>query len=116
MSRTTSEQPVFEIGVVYRKHNKHYLAVTNRILLSFKDGAPVEVKPNQRYDSVRSISVDELCRDWGITLKDLDEVTKAYLVMPAAVLKTRPRGSRKRRAADEDAWRALRTIRIHYSA
>lgn len=115
MSRT-SEQPIFEIGVVYRKNNKHYLAVTNRILISFKDGEHHEVKPNQRYDSVRSISVDELCRDWGITLKDLDEITKSYLAPPPEVLKTRPRGSRKRRAADEDAWRALRTIRIHYSA
>ena len=113
MSQTSSKAPMFEIGVVYRKNNRHFLAVTNRILISFKKGKAFEVRPNHRYDSVRSISVEELCKQWGVTLRDLDAITTKYLAADPQTLKTRPRGSRRRQAADADAWRALRTIRIH---
>lgn len=106
----------FEIGVVYRKGTRLFLAVTNKILISFKNSEVFEVRPNHRYESVRSISVEELCKRWGIGLKDLDKITSSYLSPPIAQLKTRPRGSRRRRAAAEDAWRQLRTIRVHYSA
>ena len=106
----------FEIGVVYRKATRLFLAVTDKILISFKNSEVFEVRPNHRYESVRSISVEELCKRWGIGLKDLDSITSAYLAPPPELLKTRPRGSRRRRAADEDAWRQLRTIRVHYSA
>jgi len=106
----------FEIGVVYRKGTRLFLAVTNKILISFKNSEVFEVKPNQRYESVRSISVEELCKRWGIVLSALDKITTSYLAPPPETLKTRPRGSRRRRAADEDAWRQLRTIRVHYSA
>ncbi|MBL4844505.1 MAG: hypothetical protein JKY65_03170 [Planctomycetes bacterium] len=106
----------FEIGVVYRKGTRHFLAVTNKILISFKNSEVFEVRPNHRYESVRSISVEELCKRWGIALRGLDKITSSYLSPPIATLKTRPRGSRRRRAADEDAWRQLRTIRVHYSA
>ena len=103
---------MFEIGVVYKKNNRFFLAVTDRILVSFREGQPMEVRPHHRYDLVRSISVEKLCAHWGVTLDDLDRVTAAYLAPAPEVVKTRPRGSRRRRAADELAWREFRTMRL----
>lgn len=102
----------YEIGVVYRKSGKLYLAVTEKTLISFKDGEMQEVRPQARYEMVRSISCEDLVARWGITLDRLDEVTAAYLAPATEGLKTRPRGSRRQRAADEMAWRDLRTIRL----
>lgn len=104
----------YEIGVVYRKNGRHFLAVGGRTLISFDgDGNKQEVRPTgSRYEAVRTISVEDLCRGWGITLTDLDEVTTSYLAPPIETLKTRPRGSRRTRVADEFAWRSLRMIRV----
>lgn len=103
---------LFEIGVVYRKNSRYYLAVSERMLITFKGGELQEIRPYARYDVVRSISVEELCGKWGITLDHLDEVTSRYLAPSAEGVKPRPRGSRRQRAADELAWRCLRTIRL----
>ncbi len=103
---------LFEIGVVYRKNSRYYLAVSERMLITFKSGQLQEIRPYARYDVVRSISVEELCGKWGITLDHLDEVTARYLAPSAEGVKPRPRGSRRQRAADELAWRCLRTIRL----
>jgi len=102
----------FEIGVVYKKSGRHYLAVTDKVLISFKNGDMQEVRPQARYDVVRSISVDELCSNWGINLDRLDEATSQYLAPPEENLKTRPRGSRRQRAADEEAWKSMRITRL----
>ena len=104
----------YEIGVVYRKQGRHFLAVAPRTLISFdKDGRKHEVRPTgTRYEAVRTISVEDLCRGWGISLSELDEVTTSYLAPPPETLKTRPRGSRRNRVADEFAWRSLRLIRL----
>ena len=102
----------FEIGVVYRKNSRHFLAVSNKILVTFKKGSPLEVKPYAKYEVVRTISVEELCRLWEIDLATLDEVTSKYLAPSSEGLKTRPRGSRRQRAADEFAWKNLRLIRL----
>jgi hypothetical protein len=103
---------LFEIGVVYRKNSRYYLAVSERTLITFKNGEVQEIRPYARYDVVRSISVEELCGKWAITLDHLDEVTAKYLAPSAEGVKPRPRGSRRQRAADELAWRCLRTIRL----
>ncbi|MCO5165953.1 MAG: hypothetical protein M9894_06250 [Planctomycetes bacterium] len=103
---------LFEIGVVYRKNSRYYLAVSERMLITFKSGQLQEIRPYARYDVVRSISVEELCQKWGISLDHLDEVTARYLAPSAEGVKPRPRGSRRQRAADELAWRCLRTIRL----
>jgi hypothetical protein len=103
---------LFEIGVVYRKNSRYYLAVSERTLITFKNGEVQEIRPYARYDVVRSISVEELCGKWTITLDHLDEVTARYLAPSAEGVKPRPRGSRRQRAADELAWRCLRTIRL----
>lgn len=111
-SRRKAPVTLFEIGVVYRKNSRYYLAVSERMLITFKGGQLQEIRPYARYDVVRSISVEELCAKWGITLDHLDEVTARYLAPSAEGVKPRPRGSRRQRAADELAWRSLRTIRL----
>lgn len=104
---------LYEIGVVYRKGGRLFLAMSERTLITFdKDGELVEVKPVARYDAVRTISVEDLCGRWGITLDHLDEVTQRYLMAQAAEARPRPRGSRRQRVADEFAWKTMRLIRI----
>jgi len=115
MSSKNNNGVSFEIGVVYRKNGRFFLAVSNKVLMTFKDGQPSEVRPYHRYDSVRGVSVEDLCRQWGIKLSDLDAATSKYLAPSEEGLKTRPRGSRRKRAADEHAWRALRTIRVSFA-
>ncbi|MGE0708029.1 MAG: hypothetical protein AB7N76_17535 [Planctomycetota bacterium] len=111
MSNQATES-TYEIGVVYRKGKQLFLAVTNRLLITYKDAALQEVKPQARYDVVRGLSVEELCGEWGIPLSELDETTYRYLAPSREGLKTRPRGTRRKAAADEDSWRQLRTIRL----
>ncbi len=102
----------FEIGVVYRRGNRLFLAVQTDVLVTFKDGAAQQVRPQGKYEVVRSISVEELCARWQITLDVLDTTTAAYLAPATEGLKTRPRGSRRTRVADEFAWRNLRLTRL----
>ena len=104
--------PKYEIGVVYKKGNRHCLAVAGKTLITFKGGQIQEVRPQAKYEVVRSISVEALCKIWGITLDELDKGTAAYLSPSTEGIKPRPRGSRRRRAADEHAWRNLRLIRL----
>lgn len=104
--------PMFEIGVVYRKNGRLYLAVSERDLITFKNGRVVEVKPYNKYEVVRSISVDELCKRWGITIEQLDRETAKFLAPSPEGIKPRPRGSRRQRVADEYAWKTLRLIKV----
>jgi hypothetical protein len=104
--------PRFEIGVVYKKNARYFLAVSESTLIGFRDGKLQEVKPQARYDVVRSISVETLCSLWGITLDELDRHTSRYLAPSDLEVRTRPRGSRRRRAADEFVWRNLRLTRL----
>ena len=104
--------PMFEIGVVYRKNSRLYLAVSERDLITFKNGRLVEVKPYNKYEVVRSISVDELCKRWGITIEQLDRETSKFLAPSPEGIKPRPRGSRRQRVADEFAWKSLRLIKV----
>lgn len=102
----------FEVGIVYKKGNQLFIAVTSTTLVTFKAGKVVEVKPQSPYDNVRSISVDELCEHWGITLDNLDEMTASYLPVPQDSLKTAPRGTRRNRQDADLIWREIRSGRL----
>jgi hypothetical protein len=102
----------FEIGVVYRKAGKLFLAVSAREVITIKNGRTIKIRPHVPYDAVRSISVEELCEAWGIELDEFDRVTNAYLAPVQTGLKTRPRGERRNTQAEEDLWRRVRTGRI----
>jgi hypothetical protein len=107
---------LYEIGVVYRKNARFFLAVSDRTLITYRDGGIQEVKPYVKYDAVRTISVEELCRRWGVSLDHLDTITSKYLAPANEGIKPRPRGSRRRRVVDEQAWRNLRLIRLARTA
>lgn len=105
------EAAPYEIGVVYQKGGRYHLAVSERTLVTFKNGRVREVRPHTPYEPVRSMSVEELCRAWGIDARRLDELMARYVTPTTA--RTRPRGSsRRERAAAELAWMVLRTRRI----
>jgi hypothetical protein len=104
--------PRFEIGVVYKKGSRYCLAVSENTLITFKDGKLQEVRPYAKYDVVRSISVETLCKLWGVSLETLDKQTSKYLAPSNEGIRPRPRGSRRRAAADEALWRNLRLTRL----
>ncbi|MCA8923395.1 MAG: hypothetical protein KDD82_16380 [Planctomycetes bacterium] len=104
----------YEVGVVYTRGGCYLLAVSTDTLITFEDGEPREAKPSKRgVEAVRSLSVEQLCTRWGVTLDALDKATAKYLAPSIEGIQPRPRGSRRRRAAaDEFAWKEMRTIRL----
>ena len=104
--------PHYEIGVVYKKNSRLYLAVTDRELISFKKGQQIEVRPYVKYDVVRHLTVTDLCSRWGITTEALDHAAKSYFTPSQQGIKPRPHGSRSLRSTEDQRWRAYRTIRL----
>lgn len=72
----------FEIGCVYTKEMRYYLAVEADTLISAYDGEAIAVKPrnHESYRYVKSISVQDLCDVWNITMDRLDEISHAMLM------------------------------------
>ena len=104
--------PHYEIGVVYKKNSRFYLAVSDRQLISFKDGRALEVRPYLKYEVLRQITVNHLCDRWGIEIDQLDAVTRPYFSPAEEGIKPRPRGTRQTRAMEDHRWRTHRTIRL----
>lgn len=102
----------YEIGVVYEKGPRRFIAVDSRTLVSCAGGRVSKVQPQTQYSAVRSISVEKLCERWEIDLDTFDFLMADYLAPPATVAKTRPRGSRRKKDEDEEYWRRHRTGRI----
>lgn len=102
----------FEIGLVYRKGPRFFIAVSPTTLVSCQDGIKEQIQPRDGYDMVRSISVEELCLKWEIELYEFDALMSAYLKPPETTLKTRPRGTKRRKTDDDEYWRRHRTGRI----
>lgn len=111
-AKTRRPMQNFEVGIVYQRNCRYYLSVTPSTLVTFKNGKIVEVRPYSAYAPVRTISVDELCQRWEITLDRLDEMTAQYLPVPQGSVKPAPRGSRRDRKNDEAVWRDLRSGRV----
>lgn len=105
----------FEIGVVYEKANRLFIAIKPSTLVSCRGGKAIQVKPVSRYSPVRTISVEELCDRWGISLNEFDNLMSTELAAPKTPDKTRPRGSRRTKNADDAYWQHLRTGRILHS-
>lgn len=105
--------PEFEIGVVYRKETRHFIAVSDVLLVSCAKGLVTEVKPyGKSYSAVRSISVEALCDRWDISLDQFDLLMDGYLTPPQTSIKPRPRGERRKKGDDDEYWQRHRTGRI----
>jgi hypothetical protein len=102
----------FEIGLVYRKGPNYFIAVDQSTLVCCALGETSFVRPHSGYDMVRSISVEELCEKWEIELDEFDVLMADYLKPPETDLKTRPRGSKRKKTDDDEYWRRHRTGRI----
>ena len=102
----------FEIGLVYKRNQRFYLAVSSDKLITRKNGKMVETKPSAQYDVVRSISVEVLSESWGLTLDQFDQTTKEHLSPLETVGKTRPRGTCRKTSSEDEYWRRSRTGRI----
>jgi hypothetical protein len=68
----------YEVGMTYTKSGKFFLAVDSRTLVTFRDGDFIEINPYSRYEPARSLSVESLCRHWGVKIERLDEVSRQY--------------------------------------
>jgi hypothetical protein len=101
----------FEIGLVYQKGNRLFIAIDPSTLVSFRGGAAAKIRPNTQYGAVRSCSVEKLCEQWEITLDEFDAEMSQYL-FPQQTTKTRPRGQRRTKGKERDYWRRHRTGRI----
>lgn len=101
----------YEVGNIYRNNGCYYIAVGHQELLSLKNGEVVHRKPYTQYDYVRTMTVEQLCQEWGINLDTLDRLMAPH-VMPKTN-KTRPPGNRRRSlkmATDE--YYQLRLARV----
>ena len=105
-----------EIGSVYRRKGRVYLAVDCDRLISYVSGECEEVVLMcKEFEIDRSLSVDLLLSAWGITLDELDRTTYLYL-RPAdhRNVGVRQRRSKRRGGNDEELeiFRALRLQRV----
>ena len=102
----------YEIGVVYQRGSRYFIAVDDKTLVCCAGGDVSKVQPTTQYQLVRSISVEKLCEEWGIELDTFDFLMADYLAPPQDTVKTRPRGSRIKKDEAEDYWKRHRTGRI----
>jgi len=102
----------FEIGVVYQKGSKFFLAVDQSTLVACKSGSLTRVRPTTTYNPVRSMTVEKLCAHWDLSLDQFDDLMSEHLSPEPTSIKPRPRGTRRRKEADEEYWRRYRTGRI----
>jgi len=85
----------FEIGVVYaNSRGRKHLAISPAKLLFCKESSPVVYEPGSGCSVCRETSVEDLCKEWGVTLEEFDTLCGQYLA-PAPPTRTRPRGSRR---------------------
>lgn len=101
-----------EIGLVYRRNEKFFIAVNETTLVNGEKGLVSEIRPHSKYDLVRNITVEELCEAWDVSLDQFDVLMQGYLSPADVEIKARPRGSRKNKKVDDDYWRRHRTGRI----
>lgn len=102
----------YEIGVVYRRGSRHFIAVDSTTLLSLRGGSVTKIQPSVQHPQVRSISVEKLCESWEIDLDTFDLLLADYMTPPQDAIKTRPRGARRKKGDDDEYWRRHRTGRI----
>lgn len=71
---------MYDIGMVYKKKGRYYLAVDSKKLLTFAKGRPIVYRGRKALQKEHSMSVRELCAAWKITVEFLDRVVEQYLL------------------------------------
>ena len=72
----------FEIGEVYEKNGRFFLAVSPTTVVTYIKGEFKEITPYSRYEPYRGFGVQNLARKWGIEVSALDELSTKYFTPP----------------------------------
>lgn len=72
----------FEIGEVYEKNGRFFLAVSPTTVVTCINGEFKEINPYSRYEPYRGFGVSKLAEKWGIEVSALDELSKKYFTPP----------------------------------
>lgn len=109
--------PRFEIGCLYKKKGigRIFLAISHTKLISVKKGKLTKTAPQAQYKHCNELTFGDLCENWDVSEVRLDEITQEYLPPPVSK-RTAPKGSRRRKAADEFFWKELRSAKLPLSA
>jgi len=68
-----------EVGIVYRHGDNNFIAINDRELIGFDNRRPIIVSPEKKPPFNKQASVEDLCREWGISVQELDaEVSNRY--------------------------------------
>lgn len=97
-----------EVGMVYTRGDRVFLALDDDVLLNGRGGSPRRVSRRASDRVSRGISVDDLCQRWAVTVEQLDAWAREHLRRPTPK-RTRGRGARRRNQID---WRGLRLHRL----
>ena len=71
---------MYDIGMVYKKGGRFYLAIDSKKLLTFMKGRPVLCRGRKALQKEHGMSVGELCHEWNIGVTLLDKVVDKYLL------------------------------------
>lgn len=102
-----------EVGIVYQKNHRLFIAVDEALLVTGEGGVITEVRPTSKYATVRSISVEELCGKWGINMSQFDALMGNYLTPTKTGVRARAKGPKRPKPDEEEFWRQHRTIKIN---
>lgn len=70
---------MFEIGLVYKKDGRYFLAVDKDLLITGQEGTFFELRPAAKFDVARKVAVSKLCHTWGCTPSAMDATVRRYL-------------------------------------
>lgn len=65
-----------EIGMTYKRGHRHFICVDEWTLLTFMGGKKKLVTPKNKtlYKRQPSVSANEIAKEWGVDLTEIDEV------------------------------------------
>ena len=102
--------PGSEVGVVYKRGEKLFLCLGMGKLLHGRDGDLSTVHVREGDVLAKRASVGDLCEQWGVEPREVDDFVRPYFVRPEP---SRKRTSRRRTSAErEHVWEQLRLQRI----
>jgi hypothetical protein len=87
-----------EIGVVYKNYGRYFIAVSDTLLVSCKNGEFFEIRPyiQSAYKAQRDLDVVSICNNWKVSLEQIDEnISKVYFLpsKPRDSVPAKKRGS-----------------------
>ena len=100
-----------DVGVVYQRGERFLLAIGRRLLVGGAEGELNTTRPRANDRTVKSVSVKQLCRRWGVRLEELDALTREHMPRPEPERRA-GRPPRRPQAEREHLWCALRTHRL----